>query len=104
MGSEALWVILLAESGQEVARVGLPRPPDRDQLPLRELAAEGLRHDAAAMILVRDADDAACRPCPVEMTMIETARRTLSVIGLRLFDYILWYGEHCASLRESGWL
>ena len=69
-----------------------------------ELAAEGLGYDAAAMTLVRDADNPACRCSPVETTMTKTARRKLSVIGLQLYDDILRYGEHCASLRESGWL
>lgn len=102
MVAHMLWAVLLAESGLEVARVALPRPDTRDELPLRDLATEGLRHDAAALVVVRDAADAACVAGAVELDAVDKARRTLGAIGLRLHDYILWHGERCVSLRQAG--
>jgi DNA repair protein RadC len=102
MGGHALLAILLAEEGCELARIALSTPKSRDELPLRDMAAEGLRHDATAMIVVRAANDEACLPCADEMRMIDKARRTLGAIGLRLHDYILWHGEHSVSLRLTG--
>ncbi len=99
-----LWTVLLANCGRELARVPLPAPASRGDLPLRDLAGLGLRHDVAALLIVRHAADAQCRPCRQELDAIERARRTLGAIGLRLHDYILWHGECCVSLRAAGLL
>lgn len=102
MGAHSLWVISLGQCGREVARGVMPSSTTRGDLPLRELADEGLRQDAAALVVVRDAADARCLPCAEELDAIDHARHTLGAIGLRLHDYILWHGERCVSLRLTG--
>ncbi|WP_415641939.1 JAB domain-containing protein [Sphingomonas antarctica] len=74
----------------------------RDALPLRHIVEDALRHGSAAIAIVRRAIDPACAPTPEESAAIETAARTLRPIGLRLHDYILYYGDHSTSLRLNG--
>ena len=102
MGKQALWAVLVGHCGRELGRVALPRPAARNVLPLREIASEGLRQGAAALVIIRDAATEACEPCALEKSAIDKARQTLGAIGLRLHDYILWHGERSVSLRLTG--
>jgi hypothetical protein len=104
MGEHIMWAVLLKGCGQELARVALRGSPVREELPLRALASEGLRHHAAGMVVIRCAADESCRPGAQELNAIGIARRTLGAIGLTLHDYILWHGDICASLRDAGLL
>lgn len=100
-GAHILWAILLVEDGGELACIALAGSPVRDDLPRCELDSFELRHNASAMIVVRDAADPAFIPCAAELRAIITARHTLGAIGLRRHDYILWCGERCVSLRQA---
>ena len=102
MGDDALWAVLIGHCGREVARVPFADTLARDALPLRDLANEGLRLDAAALVIVRLAADSRCMPCAQEAGAINAASRTLHAIGMRLHDYIMWHGETCVSLRLKG--
>jgi DNA repair protein RadC len=102
MGEQPVWAVLIGACGGERARIPLADSTARAELPLRRIAEEGLRLDAVAVILLRPASNIDCVPCTQEWSAIRTAKTTLGQIGLRLHDYILWQGDQCVSLRQTG--
>ena len=104
MGDNTLWVILIEKCGAESRRIPFVNPPARNVLPLRYIAQQALRHDVAAVALIRPAADEHCTPCAGELGAVHAMRATLGPIGLALHDYILWRGNRCRSLRLAGQL
>lgn len=102
MGESRLWAVFIGASGDERLRTPLSPWSPRDRLPLRRIAEQGLRHDAAAVILARATDTQDCTVSAEEIGRIRDAKRTLDPIGLRLHDFIVWHGERSVSLRRAG--
>lgn len=78
--------------------------PDEIVLPMREMFAAALRHDAAGMIVAHNHPSGDPSPSRADIAATHRLAETAVNLGIILHDHLIFSGEECRSFRELGLL
>jgi DNA repair protein RadC len=78
--------------------------PDRAAPSLRTLIAEGLSHDAAALIIAHNHPSGVAKPSPQDCAFTRTLGQLAGGLDMPLLDHLILAGEARFSFREAGLL
>lgn len=78
---------------------------DRIDLPLRQIVADAIRHDACALILAHTHPGGDPTPSNADIDATRTLDQALRPLGIRLYDHLIFArGGGRTSFRRLGWL
>lgn len=70
----------------------------------REVVKIALEHNAAAAILVHNHPSGDPEPSQADLTLTQSLKHALNLIGTRILDHVIVGHEGCVSLAEQGHL
>jgi len=77
---------------------------DEIVLPMREIFAAALKHNAAGMVIAHNHPSGDPRPSRADKAATRRLAETADTLGIRLHDHLIFAGEECRSFRELGLL
>ena len=77
---------------------------DEVAITLRDVVADVLAFDAAAVVMAHNHPSGDASPSPADYAVTRRIARTLSAIGVRLVDHLVFVPGGCHSFRERGLL
>ncbi len=77
---------------------------DEIVLPLREIFASALKHDAAGMVIAHNHPSGDPRPSRADKEATRRLAEIADTLGIRLHDHLIFAGKECRSFRELGLL
>lgn len=77
---------------------------DNASVPVREVVTEGLKHNAAAMIVAHNHPSGVAEPSVADEKLTETISLALGMVGIRLLDHLVVGDGQVTSFAELGML
>lgn len=75
---------------------------DNASVPVREVVTEGLKHNAAAMIIAHNHPSGVAEPSIADTKLTETISLALGMVGIRLLDHLVVGDGEVTSFAELG--
>jgi DNA repair protein RadC len=75
---------------------------DSASVPVREVVKEGLRHNAAAMIVAHNHPSGVAEPSAADKSLTETLYLALGLVGIKLLDHFVVGDAEVVSFAEIG--